>query len=323
MEEVDCLLCGCPGRRIHHRGHDRLHPVPGEFTLVECARCGFLYLSPRPDAFEIRRHYPSDYGPFTPARSGGSGTFYSRIVQHDLDRRCETVLRYRSGGDLLDVGAGGGRFISEMQSRGGWCVRGLEPYAPTPSARTGGASSVTVDRGTLDDSPYPPESFDVVTLWEVLEHLPRPLDALRQIYRLLRPGGVLVLSVPNGDSFDAKIFGPYWCGLDVPRHFSVFSRAHIQTAVLAAGFERPDIFAGRGVLGGAHGGLYFPLLSVHLWLNGGRSVGALKRLASGAFQTFVNTPAALIGMFVLTLPYSILSRRLNRATQLFVVAGRS
>src|SRR5947209_6312748 len=129
MEVVDCLLCGQSERRVRYHGRDRLHPIPGEFTLVECGNCGFLYLSPRPDSSEIGRYYPPEYGAYHTDEMETHSQFAKGIRQYDLEIRCGTVLRYRSTGDLLDYGCGSGDFLAAMKKHAGWRVRGLEPYA--------------------------------------------------------------------------------------------------------------------------------------------------------------------------------------------------
>jgi SAM-dependent methyltransferase len=97
--------------------------------------------------------------------------------------------------------------------------------------------SLEVFTGQLDEVPWPNASFDVVTCWDVLEHLPQPCAALTKMRALLKEQGDLLLSVPNGDSLDARLFGSYWIGLDQPRHMSVFRLAGLTSLLEATGFE--------------------------------------------------------------------------------------
>src|SRR5947209_1127055 len=144
MESVNCLICGQEDRRIRYHGHDRLHPIPGEFTLVECTSCGFLYLSPRPDPTNITRYYPPEYGFYEPNPGEPGHDFSDRITQVNRHNRCRTVLRYRTSGDLLDYGCGAGGFLGTMQTYPGWRVRGLEPFAPNAGKRARERYGVTV-----------------------------------------------------------------------------------------------------------------------------------------------------------------------------------
>jgi SAM-dependent methyltransferase len=293
----------------------------GRFTLVECARCGFLYLSPRPDMAELSQYYPPDYAFYqTPIREDRSA--FSRATrEYGLAKRCALVLKQRQGGDLLDVGAAIGDFLAAMRSHSGWRVRGLELDAGA-AARARQVYGLTVDCGDLGHVSYQPESFDIVTLWEVLEHLPQPLDALRQIHSLLRPGGAVVMSMPNREALAAKVFGPAWIGLDVPRHFSVFSPGHVARALLESGFAQPLIFTPRGRLGAAHNGLLCGLASTHFWLGGDGAPNAVQRYARGALERLATRPAAVISLFLVTLPFSCLLRLVGRGTQMMVVARK-
>jgi SAM-dependent methyltransferase len=321
MEDVDCLICGHIERRVRFHGRDRLCNVPGEFTLVECRRCGFLYLSPRPDEFEIDRYYPDDYGPYSLTMGDGDPTSLQSQFQYDLRRRCDVVLRHKSGGHLLDVGCGVGDFLAAMRSYPGWHVRGLEPSA-VAAERARRKHGVIVDDAYLEQAPYEPASFDVITMWEVLEHVRQPLDTLRNIHRLLRSGGVVVLSVPDRDSLTAKMFGPTWTGLDVPRHFSVFSVTDISRALRKAGFEKAYAFSMRGRLGATHNELLFTIMNLHMWLTGDHPPGRLRRVGLRAIESIATKPLAIIPIFLLTLPYSWLVTVLNRGTQLTVVARK-
>jgi SAM-dependent methyltransferase len=95
--------------------------------------------------------------------------------------------------------------------------------------------------GTVPGLPLPSGSVGVVTLWHVLEHLSHPLAALRDIARVLRPDGVLILACPVVDSWEARLFGRYWAGYDVPRHLFVYSRRVLEWALGRAGFEASEV----------------------------------------------------------------------------------
>jgi len=137
-------------------------------------------------------------------------------------------------GRLLDVGCATGLFIHEA-ARYGWQVEGVEinPEA-TSYART--RFGLTVHQGTLESLNLPAESYDVITFLDVIEHTFSPLATLRKAHQLLRPGGWVILVIPNWDSWDAALFGPYWNGFDVPRHLYVFSREVMVRMLKQAGF---------------------------------------------------------------------------------------
>jgi SAM-dependent methyltransferase len=304
MEAVDCLLCGCADRRVRFRGRDWLYGGAGEFTVVECARCGFWYLSPRPDRREIVRYYPRDYRPFTPSLYEERSIFRSLDRMHGLRARCNVILRYRGCGHLLDVGCATGDFLAAMRAHAGWRVRGREPH-PGAVAQARERHGLVVDEGDAEDLPYDASTFDVVTMWDVLEHVRDPVSTLRRVQRILRPGGLLVLSVPNRDAWDARLFGSHWAGLDVPRHFSVFSPRHLVRALEEAGFVDPEV---QNLSGSFHAFA----LSVRSWLAGGSRWARIGPTIANAVDS---TPLQL-----LTLPYFQLVKRLKRATSMVVIA---
>ncbi len=304
LEDVDCLLCGSTERQVLYRGKDRLHHVPGEFTLVECTRCGFIYLSPRPDRDEIRHFYPSDYLPFRPAIHEERSPLRRFDRLFGLYRRCRLIRQLKSRGSLLDVGCGTGDFLAVMQSYPGWTVRGLEPHAEA-AAQARAQYGLSIDPVYLDDLPYQDGAFDVVTMWDVLEHLPRPRESLGRLRRVLRSDGVLVIGLPNRDSLDAKLFGQYWAGLDVPRHFSVFSVSDVTRALLEAGFDKPEIF-------NLNGGYHAFALSVRFLLDGAR---ADPKLRAVILSTISSLPFRLASV-----PYFSLLKWLKMGSTMIIVA---
>jgi SAM-dependent methyltransferase len=304
VEDVNCLLCGHAERRVRFRGKDRLHHVPGEFTLVECARCGFLYLSPRPDSTEIQRYYPDDYLPFRSAIHEERSPIRRFDRLFGLHKRCQVIRQFKSEGYLLDVGCGTGDFLAVMRSYRGWEVRGLEPHGGAV-ARAREKYGLAVDHAYLDDVPYAPGTFDVVTMWDVLEHVPRPLHSLRHLRDALRPDGVVIIGLPNRDSLDARLFGQYWAGLDVPRHFSVFSVAHITHTLLEAGYEKPYVL-------NLNGGYHTFALSVRFWLD---EVTCDRRPNDFVVAALGSLPARL-----LTFPYFSVLKWTKKGSTMILVA---
>lgn len=295
--------------------------VPGDFTLVECERCGFLYLSPRPDAAEIDRFYPDTYPCHTMSIDDESPAFVRALVEYEMNKRCDAVLSAANGGrGLLDVGCGLGDFLGAMQRRG-WTARGVEPAAgAAEQARS--RYGVDVFTGVLEEAPWEPESFDAITLWEVLEHVPQPVESLRQVFDLLKPGGVVVLSVPNRNALQSKVFGSYWIGYDFPRHFSVFSPDHLCRAFDLAGFSESRVFSPRGRLGAMHNEILWVISSVSMWLGTDPAERRVRRQAKRVVTAAATNPVAIVSFFVVTLPLSILARKLNRGSQMFAVARK-
>ena len=141
-------------------------------------------------------------------------------------------------GRLLDVGCGRGD-LGEWFMRRGWEAAGIEPAAD--AARQAAGRGIDVHVGTLDDAPWPAESFDAVTFNHALEHVPDPLETLRQTASLLRPGGLLAISVPHFGAWQRRLFGSAWFPLDLPRHLQHFDRASLSRMAVAAGLRPREV----------------------------------------------------------------------------------
>jgi SAM-dependent methyltransferase len=150
-------------------------------------------------------------------------------------------------------------FLNGMRSQGDWELHGVEinPYAAEIARDRYG---LQVRIGTLIEAAYPAHFFDVITMWDVLEHLHQPLENLREIDRILKPDGLLILRVPNVSSWDAKLFKRSWAGYDAPRHLYVFSPSTLEELLLKAGF--------RLINCSSQSGNYTTfLLSLRFWIN--------------------------------------------------------
>jgi 2-polyprenyl-3-methyl-5-hydroxy-6-metoxy-1,4-benzoquinol methylase len=223
--DVPCPGCASDRRRAELTARDPL--TLDSFNLVRCTACGLAYVSPRPRLEHIGDYY--------------SGGYFAE--RHPFFRRQLMALRTRKigrptpGARLLDIGCGRGDFMLACR-RLGWEVVGTE-QARSPVmglARTLGIEVVTL----ADLAGFPDASFDVVTLWHVLEHLPDPRDALRAIYRLLRPGGRVIVELPNLGSWQARIAGRDWYHLDVPRHLSHFEARTLMRLLSSEGLS-PEV----------------------------------------------------------------------------------
>ncbi len=236
IETTPCLLCGAIDFNPWVRLGDWAYELPGEFQLVKCCNCNHIYQTPRPTQAAIQIFYPDHYQPFLQPVAPKDNSLIRFWRRLQWRARCRQVAQLRRGGRLLDIGASTGLFLNEMRSYGDWTLAGVElnPQA-AQSART--RFGLEIFTGQLEETPWPPASFDVITMWDVLEHLPQPRQALLKMRELLPEGGYIIASVPHADSVDARLFGRYWIGLDPPRHLSVFTRAGLRRLFQEAGFE--------------------------------------------------------------------------------------
>lgn len=219
------------------RGHDRLTEAPGEFSVVSCSSCGLAFTQPRLRPEDFTTYYPETYSAYEPnARAKASLGERIGALQREL------LVRYgpyrevwrRGPGKLLDVGCGTGD-LAAIFAQHGWRAHGIEPSEQ--AAEHARAAGVAVVAGTLADAPWPEASFDSIIFNHSLEHIPDPAEAVAQAARLLRPGGVLAIAVPNFGSWHRRFFGSAWFQLDLPRHLQHFDRASLAGLIRRAGLR--------------------------------------------------------------------------------------
>jgi 2-polyprenyl-3-methyl-5-hydroxy-6-metoxy-1,4-benzoquinol methylase len=219
-------------------GRDLLHGLPGEFRLVQCKHCGLMYLNPQPTAHELGAYYPKDYEAHVGTRKRSLGWLRRLDYSYGIEKRYRAIMRYSAIGRMLDVGCGTGAFLDGMRERG-WQVAGVEPSARA-AAYAGEELGLEIQNTTLEAAKLEPASLDLVTMWNVLEHLSDPQQCLNRIREALRPGGLLVFAVPNVESYDLMLFGQYWAGYDLPRHLFVFPPTTLERMVESAGLQVLD-----------------------------------------------------------------------------------
>ena len=245
METTECDLCGSEKASPKFVLSDWLLERNEVVTqLVQCDECRLIYQNPRPTLTEMADHYPPEYESYLPHPERRKASWLlRRAIQYGINKRCRLVTRHKRAGRLLDVGCAAGVFLRGMQGQGAWELYGVDisEYA----ARIAQAQhQLNVHIGTLEEAAFPDAFFDVVTLWDVLEHLHRPAVTLREIHRLLKPEGLVIIRVPNGESIDAKVFQRYWAGLDAPRHLYVFSPQTLRELLEKNGFDVVDVIYG-------------------------------------------------------------------------------
>ncbi len=199
--------------------------LPGDYELARCVRCGTaVTLAPAPG----EAHESGAYGGGRPRGSGPAAPLLRAFTRRRL------ALLGGARGRLLDVGAGRGRFVAAARAAG-WDAQGIEPsLRGIEGARTLG---VELRRAGIDDAAVETGSLDAATLWHVLEHLDEPGPALDRIAGWLRPGGLLLVGVPNLGSVQARAGGARWYHLDVPRHRTHFTVAGLHALLRAHGLE--------------------------------------------------------------------------------------
>jgi SAM-dependent methyltransferase len=193
-----------------------------------------MYLHPRPSPAELRQFYPAEYW-WTPDPSAVTRLegLYRDFVVNDHVRFVWPGAEERD--PVLDVGCGGGSFLAALGRRGVRVI-GLDS-SPRAAQVAWRANGVPAAAGLLPQAPFAPQSFGVVTLFHVLEHLPDPCSHLHSAHRLLRPDGRLYVQVPNASCWQFLLFGELWSGIDVPRHLVHFRAGDLEQLLEQCGYR--------------------------------------------------------------------------------------
>jgi 2-polyprenyl-3-methyl-5-hydroxy-6-metoxy-1,4-benzoquinol methylase len=207
--------------------------IVGAFELRKCERCELVYVDPRLSDDDLARLYDED---FYFSTGWSYETLASWVIEFIQTRRRHRVERHVRRGRLLDIGSGDGSFVHHM-ARHQWEATGID-FSPAALEfahrfRSGGRFL----QGSLEDYDAPSDSLDLITLWQVLEHIGGPRPLLRRCYDLLRRGGMLVASVPNIEGLSSRLTGERWWGLDVPRHLVHYSPTTLTRSLEQAGFR--------------------------------------------------------------------------------------
>ena len=249
--ESRCPVCRGEGRYAF-TGTDRLHDLPGEFRYAECRECGAVYQTPTPGPEQIASFYPEEYAPYRPGKAKRRNPIERAVLRSvygysHLDSglpgwfaRALGSVAYRDAvpyvrdGQLLDIGCGGCKYLLAMQQLG-WQPRGVEFNAF--AVQTCHEAGLDVFQVELRDAAFADASFDLVTARHVIEHIPDPVAFVGEIYRIVKPGGMMVLKTPNSAALGRDWFGTDWYANDVPRHLLLFAPDNLTLLAERAGFE--------------------------------------------------------------------------------------
>lgn len=240
MEHVDCQLCGVDDAQVLFRKREKLGLTGDEFEVVECRKCGLTYVNPRPTGEEIGKFYPETY---SWKETLEADSFFSRRVRklekgyryHLLQDEVSKVVRFtgRSSGRVLDVGCGTGDRLDVFRNKG------FETYGIETSDSAHYAKEylrLNVSKGDLFSARFPDGFFDLVTLYNVLEHTHDPSRVCTEIHRILKDDGFLIIQVPNKDSLQYKLFRSRWAAFDVPRDLYYFGTETLKSLLGRVGF---------------------------------------------------------------------------------------
>ncbi len=267
----NCGICGATSAEFLFSARDgNFHTTDEVFSVVRCTACGVVQTIPRPPDNTLGRFYPRAYYPI----GGYDPGYYRRSILPSQREKLNIVRHFRKTGNLLDVGCGAGFFVREATG-GGFTAQGVEfSQEAVEFGKSQGTERIA--EGDFLQTEFPGRSFDIITLWHVLEHLPRPVEILDKIRGLLAPEGILVIAVPNFESLQARVFRGRWYHLEVPRHLYHFTPGSLRKLLEGRGFgvkaeyHRSPEHNWAGILGSL-----MPLVSP----NGSLAGNAVRRLA--------------------------------------------
>ena len=206
-----------------------------DFAIQQCDKCGFRFTNPRPDEATIGSYYKSEqYISHNDSSEGIINVAYRAVRNYTLRTKLDLINKLnQKPGRILDVGCGTGGFL-ETCRKGGWEVVGTEPDS---DARAIAAEKLQITIESTLNTLVDTSSYDIISLWHVLEHIPNLNQVIPQLHKLLAEQGTLLIAVPNSDSYDATYFGKYWAAYDVPRHLYHFTPSTIDPLFKKHGFR--------------------------------------------------------------------------------------
>lgn len=230
-----CPRCGDESYWTLFRGPDRFGPPDGKrFSVVECGGCALIRLDPMPTPAELAAFYPDTY--WWEADDGASSRLseiYRRFVLSDHIRFAAQAIE--PPGPVLDVGCGGGLFLDSLEQKG---FVGFGSDVSLQAAKVCGRRfGIPAVVGSLPNLPFQADSFGLVTMFHVLEHLRDPLGAIAAAREVLPPGGRLVIQTPNAECWQMLLLGERWTGFDIPRHLINFTARDLQELLEYSGFS--------------------------------------------------------------------------------------
>jgi 2-polyprenyl-3-methyl-5-hydroxy-6-metoxy-1,4-benzoquinol methylase len=206
-----------------------------EFKIVECAECGFRFTNPRPDEREILRYYDTpDYVAHDAQKKSLIQQLYKTARKFTISNKFSIVKKYSTGRVLMDIGCGTGEFLSYCK-RNDFETTGIEPNEKARRFASEEFQLSVFGENKLDD--FLPASFDIITMWHVLEHVHKLNERLQVVKRLLKPGGTLIIAVPESNSWDAGNYKNFWAAYDLPRHLYHFSQGTMKKLAEKIGFS--------------------------------------------------------------------------------------
>jgi SAM-dependent methyltransferase len=226
-----CPACGSTKSAPFVQSRDWFFIRQPLYQVNRCEDCHLGWLENPPAMDEMGDHYGADYDKVI--------TTPGDIYPHHWDLVRNKLLQYVHQGSILDIGCSSGSFLRTLKGPD-WKLYGIEMSAPVAEqARRSAGAEVFV--GDVMQASYAPNEFDAVTGFHVFEHMHDPCEVMTRVFSWLKPGGIFTVTLPNFDSLEARMFGRYWFGLDVPRHLWQFTPRALYAMASFVGFEKIEM----------------------------------------------------------------------------------
>lgn len=208
------------------------------YDVVKCDTCCLVYLDFVASKEFSQNYYSEEF--FNDKGTKHAYTDYekeSKFLKKSFLKRIELLRKYQSDGNLLDIGCATGSFMEKASNF--YKVSGIDvsDYA----IKQAKSKKLDVWQGMLDDSPYRNQVFDVVTLWDTIEHVADPKETIAQVGKIVRPEGIIGLTTGDVGSIFAQMCGSFWHLYNIPQHLSYFDKKTITKILNNAGFEVKEI----------------------------------------------------------------------------------
>lgn len=222
----NCLICNSENLTPFIKAQD--YTVSKEwFQIVRCQICGFKFTNPRPNPDEIGAYYESEeYISHSNTQKGLINVLYHWVRRYTLSAKARLIQqRMPNKNNLLDIGCGSGAFLAFM-AKEGWNCTGIEPSEKARAYAKQNYGLAVYE--PLRFFELPAQNYEVITMWHVLEHVHLLNEYIVQLKKLLKPGGLLLIAVPNSQAAEAEHYGAAWAAYDVPRHLYHFAPSDME-----------------------------------------------------------------------------------------------
>ena len=231
-----CGLCGKNDFKFLFANFDHLTKKDEYFNLVKCKCCGLVQINPKPK--DIEEYYYESYSPYNPPKKDFYISFYRNLIKSYYKKKKTPVDLVKSAlcgvlyfqpvarpGRVFDIGCGNGGYLSILKDCG-WDVYGLDFSQKAVDFVKNKRGLINIKQGSAEKLDFPDNFFDLVTMNHLIEHLSDPKKSLYEAKRVLKKGGILMITTPNFSSLNAKIFGGNWFPLETPAIFFFLKQKH-------------------------------------------------------------------------------------------------